>query len=120
MHSILGISPRKTISIVFLLATIILSLILSGIPLLISTHIAKIPEIKVLPSTIGARENMSGMVPLSKPAEKIIPNAQIITNNVREIPRNTVKSSNTQSTKVYDQVFGLMEPNERFGIVHDF
>jgi len=106
----LGISPRKITSIVFLFATIILSLLLSGIPMLISNSLATIP----------VQEGMSTNPQLAKPFELPLPSPVIVQSQVKPIAKTVPKYVNKQSTKVFDQVFGLMDPNSNFKLVQNF
>lgn len=107
MKASLGISSRKIVSIMFLLATLFLSLILSGIPMLISTS----------PSTSSPINLQEGMVN-SKPYENPLPNHVVVQEQAVSVP--PLPKYTKQSTKVFDQVFGLMEPGDKFRVIHNF
>ena len=129
----LGISPRKITSIIFLLATIILSLLLSRIPMLVSNNLATIPVQEgmshkkmvkpfehPLPRHIVVQEGMSTNPKLAKPFELPLPSPVIVQERAKPIVKTVPKYVNKQSTKVFDQVFGLMDPNSNFKLVHNF
>lgn len=129
----LGISPRKITSIIFLLATIILSLLLSRIPILVSNNLATI-EVKEgmsnkkivkpfelpLPRHIVVQEGMSNNPQLAKPFEFPLPSPVIVQERAKPIVKTVSKHVNKQSTKVFDKVFGLMDPNNNFKLVQNF
>lgn len=129
----LGISPRKITSIIFLLATIILSLLLSRIPMLVSDNLATIPVQEgmshkkmvkpfelPLPRYTVVQEGMSTNPQLAKPFELPLPSPVIVQSQVKPIAKTVSKHVNKQSTKVFDQVFGLMDPNSNFKLVQNF
>ena len=99
----LGISSKKIASIVFLLITLIISLLLSGIPMLISTHPSNIP----LSKGIIQQENFE-------------PTAVVVQENTNTIPSTTQSKVFEDTSKVFDYLTSLKTTGEQFNVVSNF
>ena len=113
----LGISSRKIISIVFLVATIFVSLVLSSVPMLISNHSTSLPT-----TELNYRENMTTILnePKAKSFENVLPRHMAVEQHVNSITSIKPISSHDQSTKSFDQIFSLAYTGENFNVVRNY
>lgn len=100
MNYSLGISSKKIMSIVFLLITIAIALILSGIPMLVSTHEASLP--------------------LSEKKENFQPMAVVVQDVLPTIPIVSKPVIFKDNSKVFEHLIGVNSPNEKFNLIREF
>jgi len=124
-YTTLGISSRKAISIGFLVATIFIALLLSGIPMLISENVAMMP---VLP--MGGRENFASSLESTKTMPMRVDPVPVVLHDKATVPKEekivgtdlgpSPMPSSTPATKVFDQIFSMNADGEKFNVISSF
>ena len=99
----LGISSKKIASIVFLLITLVIALLLSGIPMFVSTHPATIP----LSKGIIQQENFQ-------------PTAVIVEEKTEGTPIAVQPKVFEDTSKVFNHLTGLKPQGEQFNVIRNF
>lgn len=102
----LGISSKKIASIVFLLITLVIALLLSGIPMFVSTHPATMPLLQ----KEGFRSQLQPMPVVVE--EKSVGKQSIqIVHQPKSVQDNSIE---------FDHLTSLKTPGERFHVIRNF
>lgn len=102
----LGISSKKIASIVFLLITLVIALLLSGIPMFVSTHPATMPLLQ--------KEGFRSQI---QPMSVVVEEKSVGEQSIQIAPQ---PKSVQDNSKEFDHLIGLNPSGERFHVIRNF